>query len=103
MVTVLMPMVCPVTPCWLRRGRLSSVAWLPFLNCACALVRKTTKPNEKPSRKREMLRTNTPSLFREKGFRESEIRIGHAQSDRRKEKERVSRKEGKKRAGKNRC
>src|SRR5882757_10048336 len=73
MVTVLMPMVCVVTPCWLMRGRFSSVAWLPFLNCACALPIQKARPRKIVRRKRNVLRIDTPSCREKRSFAEVEI------------------------------
>src|SRR5437588_1162853 len=44
MVTSVSPMRCVTLARWLTRGIFSSVGWLPFLNCASALLARRLQP-----------------------------------------------------------
>ncbi len=64
MVISVSPIRCVTLARWLSRGIFSSVAWLPFLNCASALAAKRLNPAnamKRPNTHFDMLRITAPS------------------------------------------
>src|SRR5436190_4109711 len=61
MVISVSPMRCVTLPRWLTRGIFNSVGWLPFLNCASALLARRSTPAKRPRTDFDMLHITAPS------------------------------------------